>query len=337
MQPNARTAPAQASHAADTIPEDAQHYDGPQAAADPSEDKMPKTTQKAVTTIDDLESRIGSVLPALTQKQHRLARTLLGDPMLLAFASAEDVGRMADVDSATVVRFSRLLGYEGFADLRDSIRKSVPQFLTEIERVGRILDTTPSAYESPSDVCAQDIRNIEEAARANTTETFQAAIEALSRAERVFCLAQGISRVPADYLAHQLTLIGLDSRRSPRSELEAAILFPTITARDVVVVFSVWRYLAETENLTRAVRDSGATVISIVDSRAAPVAALSDHSLVAGTVTPKLGHSMTAMSTMANVLATGVANANPERALERLTRIEDYYSRGDVIASNATR
>src|SRR5690349_20455108 len=109
-----------------------------------------RAKQQVATSMDDLESRIRRVLPDLTQKQHRLARTLLGDRMLLAFASAEDVGRMADVDSATVVRFSRLLGYEGFADLRDSIRRSVPQFLTEIERVGRILDTTGSAYESPA-------------------------------------------------------------------------------------------------------------------------------------------------------------------------------------------
>lgn len=257
--------------------------------------------------------------------------------MLLAFASAEDVGRMADVDSATVVRFSRLIGYEGFADLRDAIRKSIPLFLTEIERVGRILDTSPSAYESPADVCAQDIRNIEEAARANTNEAFQAAIDALDEAERVFCLAQGISLIPADYLAHQLLLIGLDARHSPRSEVQAAILFPSITERDVVVVVSVWRYLAETVNLTRTVRESGATVVSLVDSRAAPVAALSDTSLVAGTVTPKLGHSITALTTLVNVLATGVAIANPERALNWLTQIEDYYSRGDVIASNYHR
>src|ERR1700687_3037703 len=148
---------------------------------------------------EDLDARIQRLLPQLTPKQHRLARAILGDQMLVAFASAEDVGRMAEVDSATVVRFSRLLGYEGFADLRDAIRRRVPQFLTEIERVGRSLDSSPGAVDSPADVYAQDMRNIEETARINPPETVEAAIAMLDRAERVFCLAQGISVLAADY------------------------------------------------------------------------------------------------------------------------------------------
>jgi DNA-binding MurR/RpiR family transcriptional regulator len=298
---------------------------------------MARTARMASTNLkkhEDLDARIQRLLPQLTPKQHRLARALLGDQMLVAFASAEDVGRMADVDSATVVRFSRLLGYEGFADLRDAIRRRVPQFLTEIERVGRSLDSSPGAVDSLADVYAQDIRNIEETARMNPPETFEAAIAMLDRAERVFCLAQGISALVADYLTHQLALLGINAQRTPRSGVEAALLFPGVTSRDVVVVFSVWRYLDETLNLCKAVRQAGCGVIGLVDNKAAPVVALSDLYLVAGTTTPKLGHSITALMTIVNVLATGVAIANPERALGRLSQVEDYISRINLIVRN---
>jgi DNA-binding MurR/RpiR family transcriptional regulator len=285
---------------------------------------------------EDLEARIQRLLPQLTPKQHRLARTLLGDQMLVAFASAEDVGRMADVDSATVVRFSRLVGYEGFADLRDAIRRRVPEFLTEIERVSRSLESGSEAQDTPIDVCAQDIRNIEEIPRANSAETFDAAIAKLDQAQRVFCLAQGVSLIAADYMTHQLALIGVDARRSPRNGVEAAVLLPMVTPDDVVVVFSVWRYLDETLNLCNAVRSAGATIVGLVDNKAAPVVALSDVCLVAGTVTPKLGHSLTGLMTLVNALATGVAIASPSRALDRLTRIEEYYSRISIIAGNGS-
>jgi DNA-binding MurR/RpiR family transcriptional regulator len=179
------------------------------------------------------------------------------------------------------------------------------------------------------------MRNIEETARMNPPETVEAAIAKLDRAERVFCLAQGISVLAADYLTHQLALLGINAQRAPRSGVEAALLFPGVTSRDVVVVFSVWRYLEETVSLCKAVRQAGCGVIGLVDNKAAPIVTLSDLYLVAGTVTPKLGHSITALMTIVNVLATGVAIANPERALARLSQIEDYYSRINLIARNS--
>lgn len=296
---------------------------------------MARGKQQASDDVEDLEARIHRLLPQLTPKQQRLARTLLGDEMLVAFASAEDVGRMADVDSATVVRFSRLLGYEGFAALRDAIRRRVPQFLTEIERVSRSLESSPTAQDSAIDVCAQDIRNIEEVARANSPNTFDAAIGRLDKAQRVFCLAQGVTLIAADYMTHQLTLIGVDAYRSPRNGVEAAMLLPSVSPEDVVVVFSVWRYLDETLNLCNAVREADASIIGLVDNRAAPVVAVSDLCLVAGTVTPKLGHSITALMTIVNVLVTGIAAADPARALNRLKLIEGFYSQISLIPGNS--
>jgi RpiR family transcriptional regulator, repressor of rpiB and als operon len=297
---------------------------------------MPRAKSQTSDDPEDLEARIQRLLPQLTPKQHRLARTLLSDQMMVAFASAEDVGRMADVDSATVVRFSRLVGYEGFADLRDAVRRRVPEFLTEIERVSRSLESGSEAQGTPVDVCAQDIRNIEQIPRANPADTFDEAVAALDRARRVFCLAQGVSAIAADYMTHQLALIGVDARRSPRDAVEAAVLLPMITPDDVVVVFSVWRYLDETLRLCNAVRRAGATIISLVDNKAAPVVPLSDVSLVASTVTPKLGHSLTGFMTLVNALATGVASASPGRALDCLTQIEEYYTETSIIARNGS-
>lgn len=109
------------------------------------------------------------------------------------------------------------------------------------------------------------------------------------------------------------------------------MLFPTVNARDVVVVVSVWRYLEEIFKLTSAVRASGATIVSLVDNKSAPVVALSPIHLVGETVTPRLGHSMTGLMTLVNVLVTGVAIANPNRALNRLSQIEAYYGEANLI------
>jgi DNA-binding MurR/RpiR family transcriptional regulator len=288
-----------------------------------------ETNHQAVED-EALEARILCVLPKLTSKQHRLARALLDNELFVAFASAQDLGRRAGVDAATVVRFSRLLGYDGYADLRASVRRRVPQFLTAVERVKSNMQHPERTRDVSTSVFAQDIRNIEETARLNPPETIAEIVSLLDGADRVFCIGHGISAFVADHLAHQLTLVGIDALRAPRSVVEGAIAHSSLTKDDVVVVVTVWRYLLHTLMLGQGARAAGVKTIGLTDSKAAPIAAHSDLLLVADTETAELGHSITALITLSNVLVTGVALANPERALERLKHIDAFYEQADV-------
>jgi DNA-binding MurR/RpiR family transcriptional regulator len=65
-----------------------------------------------------IRQRILALFEQLSPKQHRLARYFLDHEHVIAFASANTVGRDNDVSAATVVRFARALGYEGYTDLQ---------------------------------------------------------------------------------------------------------------------------------------------------------------------------------------------------------------------------
>ena len=278
-----------------------------------------------------VEERISQALPALTAKQRRLARYMLDNEIELAFASAEEVGRQAGVDAATVVRFSRMLGYEGYADLRDVVRRSVPQFLTAVERVTQRMNAGNSD-DILQAVFAEDIRNLEKTARMNDPDTLAQAVAMLRAAPRVICIGHGISVFVADHLAHQLALIGVSVKRASRSIVDGAIELTSLTDKDTVVVVSVWRYLEHTLLLAEAAQDRGAKVVALTDSKAAPIAAHADITLTAATETPELGHSVAALITLTNVLVAGIAVANPDRTLDSLQRIDQFYEKFTVMA-----
>jgi len=256
---------------------------------------------------------------------------MLDNELGLAFASTEEVGRHVGVDAATVVRFSRTLGYDGYVDLRDAVRRSVPQFLTAVERVTRQLNADHDSDIVP-DVFAQDMRNLEETARRNASKTIGQAVAVLDSAPRVLCIGHGISTIVAEHLAHQLALVGVSSQRASRSVPDGAIELSAVTRKDAVVVVSVWRYFAHTLSLAKAARSRGARVIALTDSKAAPVTTHANITLIAATETPELGHSVAALLTLSNALVTGVAHASPQRALERLRQIDESYDKLDVMA-----
>src|SRR5262245_28787620 len=70
----------------------------------------------------ELRQRLRAMLPTLSPKRMRLARAILDEPFTVAVTTAADLGDQLGVDRATVVRFSRSLGYAGYSGLKVAIR-----------------------------------------------------------------------------------------------------------------------------------------------------------------------------------------------------------------------
>lgn len=274
-----------------------------------------------------LDERIHALFPKLTPKQQRLARLLLEEKLLVALCSVDELGRHAEVDAATVVRFSQRLGYDGFADLRQAVRAGIPLLLTALEKVKRTLADRDDAKDVVASVYADDIGNLEATARLNEPATIDAAVQAILDADKVYVIGFGVVAPVGDLLVHQLNLVGSRAHRAPASMVDAAIDIASATPDDVVISLDVWRYLKAPLELTAAARAAGAATVAISDSAVCSLARASEVSLVCATTTAELSHSVTAFATLANILATQVALARPERTIQTLARIDDLYVR----------
>jgi DNA-binding MurR/RpiR family transcriptional regulator len=279
----------------------------------------------------DLENRILDILEQLTQKQRRLARFILDHQIYVAFASAQDIGQEADVDAATVVRFSRRLGYGGFADLREEVRKSMPAFLTATEKVSRTLAVRGRKREIIDLIFSQDVENIGATANANSPEVLAETIRVLNKANEVYILGSGLSAPVASAFAHQLALIGVRSRALLGPFVQSAVEIAGVSSKDVVVGIGLWRYVRDTVALLAAGAGSGATTIAMTDTRMSPLARHAGIVLLGSTQTPEIPHSVTSLITLCNAISSGLALTNPSRTLRRLQRIDELYEASGLI------
>lgn len=279
----------------------------------------------------ELESRILEILEGLTPKQRRLARFILEHQIYIAFASAQDIGQEAGVDAATVVRFSRRLGYGGFADLRDAVRQSMPAFLTATEKVSRTLAAKGRKREIIDLIFSQDVENIGATANANEPQVLTETIRVLNRANEVYVLGSGLSAPIASAFAHQLGLVGVKSRAVLGPFVQSAVEIAGASARDVVVGIGLWRYVRDTVALLAAARTAGATTIAVTDTRMSPLARGASIVLLASTQTPEIPHSVTSLLTLCNALSSGLALTNPNRTLRRLQRIDELYAASGLL------
>jgi DNA-binding MurR/RpiR family transcriptional regulator len=280
-----------------------------------------------------LEERVRELLPTLTTKRRRLATLLLDDPYRFAFSSAEEIGREANVDGATVVRFSRALGFEGFLDLKRAIQRDIPQFVTSLEKLRRTSSEGLGKGALGVRAIEQDIENLSATLSLINPEDLINAARVLNKSERIVILASGMSTPVGWLLMHLLRLIGKPATFPPvgvGSSVELAGLGPTDTA----VGIGLWRYIASTVELLHVAKEHGAFVIAITDSKGSPLAEAASVSFVTPTYTPELSHSLVAPISVVSALATAAYVEDPVATMSRLAAVDEVYRKTNIVVMN---
>lgn len=280
-------------------------------------------------TYPDLQDRVRALLPSLTPKRRRLARLLLDEPLSVAFLSAEELGRRTGADAATVVRFSRTLGYDGFTDLKRDLQAKVPQFMTATEKLRLALDKDVPPAAGASRVFQHDIANIKATAQMNSEEDLLSAVRLISAARSVVVIADGVSSSVAGMFAHLLRLMGYPVIHAGTG-VAAAAEIAGLGSNDALVAISVWRYIKSTLQLFDQAKRRGVPAVSISDSLAAPIAQRADVALTAATETLELSLSPVGLMSLTNALATALALENPKATLERLAAVDRVYRDADI-------
>ena len=70
-----------------------------------------------------IKNLIASSNERLTPTERRIAEAVLDDPMLLTFGTVSGLADRVGTSRASIVRFATKLGFEGYSELQQNIRK----------------------------------------------------------------------------------------------------------------------------------------------------------------------------------------------------------------------
>lgn len=222
-----------------------------------------------------VSDRIRSLTDALTPAEGRVAQVVLADPAGVIHLSVTELAAAAGSSEATVVRFCRRLGYQGYQELKLRLAR----------------ETGPADALFSDDAAGPD--NVLAAVMRESALAFQTAIgnidpgpvEEVARlmtdARRVLFVAVGTSAPIASDAAYRLTTLGLDAQAPPDVHVQhvtAGLLGPT----DLCVTVSHTGATAESLAATRAATAAGATTVALTSFVRSPLTDVADHVIVAG-------------------------------------------------------
>lgn len=274
---------------------------------------------------DAIEQAVARHYDSLSPSQKRVIDRLLEDKRYAAFTAA-DLARDVGVNESTVTRAAQALGFAGYPDLKNRLRDRLFSSVSErveasVAELGESAEATRTALRAIED----DIQALRRSAAELVPATFEAVIEALIAAPRVFILGSRGSHGTAEMLGMGLRLSRPSVFLLSQAAGDLGDQLLELQPDDILVVFSLRRIDRVAVHALRYAHEVGAVSIAFTDHRSNPVGRRATHTLIAGLPTLRQLPSYTSSVSLANAVITVVALRLHGKAAERLETAESLW------------
>lgn len=275
--------------------------------------------------------RILATFSELSPKQRRLARFFLDHEDEIAFASATYVGEKAGASSATVVRFCRALGYEGYTDLQTAVRVQFPRYRTAVQKLSDQIANGGFPDNLPAQIGRTNSQNIQTTLARISKTDLAGVVAAIIQAERIHIFGSGLSAAAATQAEYSLTMLGYSAQACLNGGVRQALEVSRLSERALVIVITIWRYLRHEVEAAKATRTAGVPCIAITDSPLSPVVDLADYTFVAATEGGAHSRSLTGIVSLIDLISATLAAERPQASMEALKRIDVLYRESEML------
>ncbi|MBS5787410.1 MAG: MurR/RpiR family transcriptional regulator [Clostridioides difficile] len=276
-----------------------------------------------------LISTIQSQYTRLSKGQKLIAQYILNNYDKVAFMTACKLGETVGVSESTVVRFANALGYNGYPKLQAALQELIKNKLTTVQRVD-MANEYSSDFAILNKVLKSDIDNIRDTLEEIDEKAFEEASNKLLKARKIYILGARSSFVIAQYLGFYLDVI-LDNVHVIRMDMgDAFEQVVRMSEEDVVISISFPRYSKKSYQIVSYAKEKGAHVISITDSLFAPVASLSDNTLLVKSNMASFVDSLVPPLSVANALAISVGMKKKDDIKQHFDDLEQIWKKYSV-------
>ena len=266
---------------------------------------------------------------SFSKGQKRIAHYITESYDKAAFMTANRLAKTVGVSESTVVRFAVDLGFDGYPTMQKAMQEMVLNRLTSVQRL-EVASDRIGDQDVLSMVIQSDIDKLRRTGELVSREEFQACVDAVLGAKRVYILGVRSTAPLANFLGYYLNYMFNNVHivtASGTGEMFENVV--GMKADDVVIAFSFPRYSSSVVKAAQYCRSTGAEVIAITDNRESPLGRCATHVLCAKSDMVSLVDSLVAPLSVVNALIVAIASKREKElsaTFANLERIWDEYN-----------
>lgn len=279
---------------------------------------------------EDLLQTIESRMSTFSKSQKLIANFILQSYEKAAYMTALKLGKAVGVSESTVVRFADELGYDGYPGLQKNLQALIKNRLTAVQRIN-ITNDRIGGGSVLKNTLTQDIDRIKHTLEEIDTEQFDAAIEKICSARRIYILGVMSANILARFLDYNFQLI-FDNIHFVQAINTSGIYQQIInmTEKDVFIALSFPRYSQSTINATAYAKSCGADIVAITDSAASPLAGYADQLLIARSDMAGFADSLVAPLSLLNAMIVAVGAKKKDNIENTFAKLEKLWDEHEV-------
>jgi DNA-binding MurR/RpiR family transcriptional regulator len=268
-----------------------------------------------------LGERIRAAAEAFTPADRRIADILASTNML---AGLETIGRLAGqvgVSGPTVLRFSTKLGFAGFADFQDAIRRDIHErLLSPLDLYGRAKAGNSGLIANAKEVfCAGLSRTLD---RLNDATLTRVADLLVNPSRSIYFVGGRFTHHFAEILWGHIYQMRAKAYILRPGAVSLKDLLVDLGRRDVLVAFDVRRYQSDTIELAELAKTRRTSVVLFTDTLLSPIARVATHVLTCDLDAPSPYDSMVPCLALMEVVIAAVAERSGMIGKRRIAEIE---------------
>lgn len=278
----------------------------------------------------DIFSVLKSKETSFSKGQRRIAQYILESYDKAAFMTANVLGKTVGISESTVVRFAVELGYDGYPSMQKALQEMVVNRLTAKQRI-EVTNDRIGDKNVLSMVLQSDMEKLRQTGETVDRDAFEAAVNAVLGAERVYIIGVRSAAPLASFLGYYLNYMFQNVHiltASGASEMFEKIV--GVNSKDAVIAFSFPRYSATTLKTAQYCHSTGATVIGVTDTKLSSLGQCSDHVLVAKSDMVSLVDSLVAPLSVVNALIVAIAAKKEKELSKTFQELEHVWSEYNV-------
>jgi len=273
---------------------------------------------------------ISNKLDSLTPKAQSLGTYIIQNPSKAVFMTTKELAETCKTSEATVVRFVSTLGYKGYSDFQEALKDFVNTGLSLPERVA-IKGIKEQGTDRLHMGILEEVNNLKYLYENINIETMNQFVDHLESSDTVYVIGSRLSYTFAYYLGWSLTKIRKGIHIIKGSDSTALDMLTNARSNSLVILTATTRYPNELLKLSKMVRRSSHTLLTMTDSSLAPMIQFADLSLVVPSLSIPFIGNVSGMLTVIQYMVQELANRKGDELTEYQKQLEQVYLENDIL------
>lgn len=211
----------------------------------------------------------------LTKGEKKIVEFLVKNPKKVMVLSALELGKEIGVSDASVLRFSKIMGFNKFNDFKNYIALELSETSPD-DRIVKNWDNFNSKNDIANKIVNADLENIKDFLLNVDFNEVNEAVDAIAEAKKIYFLGIGSSRAISQFMFWHIKRLGFNAECVNEGGLGLYESFSHIKKGDVVIIFAFPRFLNDEVKAVKLAKEKKAKIITITSNVFSEISFLSN-------------------------------------------------------------